>query len=353
MQALQILMLLGGESAERDVSLASGKACANGLLELGHSLRLLDPWKSSTAREFSEFDFGNGPNSQAPEPGLVDFDFNSALVDCLKKESPQVVFNCLHGGFGEDGRLAALLEMLQIQQTASPSLAMGLAMDKSRSKSLMAVAGLNTAPWILLSQYADNVQAQWDPVRPVAHLKSTRFSAPELIDQFGLPLIVKPNRMGSSVGITLATDKKSLLEAIRIVRGLGDDVLVEKYIDGRELTVSCLDGQTMPIVEISTREGWYDYSHKYSGGTDYTYPKNLESMAKQQMLTGSSAFYELLGCRGICRCDFRLDAQNRAWCLEMNTTPGMTRNSLVPKSAKAAGLDFNALLTKILQSTIG
>lgn len=326
----RILLLLGGESGERDVSLASGRACAIALEGLGHEVMLLDPLQPARPLPLADFPFGQGPGQDSPEllsltPAQV-----AQLVDCLCREQPALVFNCLHGGFGEDGHLAALCELLDLPLSSSPSLASALAMDKARTRQWLEGMGLPVAPGMLL---------------PLSE------SAAECTGLEHLPegtLVVKPNRMGSSVGVRMVEDRDELEEAIDEVFALGDDALVESFIPGRELTCAWVDGQILPLVEIRPRDGaWYDYQRKYSGGTEYLCPAPVEEATARQIQQWTEALNLSLGCAGATRTDWRLDPQGRAYCLEINITPGMTDKSLVPKAAAAHGWDFPALLARI------
>ncbi len=353
----KILLLLGGESGEREVSCATGEACAEALRDLGYAVRMADPLDPAGAREPGGPPFGEGIRDE--EPGLRAFTAGhmAGLLNLLREEDPELVFNCLHGGFGEDGRLAALLEMLDLPQTGSPSLASALAMDKARSKQLMLMLGIPTADWLLLpalegSAVPDNLPC-W-PVRPGALSCDAAAEAdPErLVERFGLPLVIKPNRMGSSVGVEVVEDAPGVAGAIEAVRKLGEEVLIETFLPGKEITVAWLAGRSLPVVEIRPREGWYDYSHKYSGGTDYVCPAALPAEQADRLLRQAGDFNRWLGCSGVTRCDFRLDDQGLAWCLELNTTPGMTSTSLVPKAAAAAGMDFPAMLELLVEQAM-
>ncbi len=329
---MKILLLLGGESGERDVSLVSGRACASALAGLGHELLLLDPLEPERVLPLAEFPFGEGLSEREEHLSSLDAAQIQLLMNTLAAQQPELVFNCLHGGMGENGKLAVLLELLGLRHSSGPSLAMQLAMDKHRSKAMMTALGISTPDWLLLPLVATDS----DP------------APASLVTRLGLPLIVKPNTMGSSVGISLCEREDQIEGAIERVRELGDDVLVEEYIPGRELTVSWLGGESLPVVEIKPREGWYDYRHKYLGGTEYQCPAEIRPELAQRLATWTCDLNRMLGCRGVTRTDFRLDLDEQAFCLELNTTPGMTATSLVPKAAAAVGVDFAALMTRML-----
>ena len=329
---MKIALLLGGESGERDVSLESGRACGLALKELGHELRLLDPMQADKLLAFEDFPFGEGLAERQEQLSTLSGRQVQTLMQTLSELEPELVFNCLHGGMGENGKLAVLLELLGLRHSSGPSLAMQLAMDKHRSKAMMTALGIATPDWLLLPQ-----QVTEDPVPA------------ELVERLGLPLIVKPNTMGSSVGISLCERVEQVAGAIERVRQLGDDVLVEEYIAGRELTVAWLGGRSMPVVEIKPREGWYDYRHKYLGGTEYQCPAEIPQTLAERLLRWTAELNTTLGCRGVTRTDYRLDLDEQPFCLELNTTPGMTASSLVPKAAAALGLDFSALVKQMVE----
>jgi D-alanine-D-alanine ligase len=330
----RILLLLGGESGEREVSLASGRACALALAGLGHPLRLLDPLRPESIYRVEDFPFGQGPREESPELLRLGGARVESLVRALRAESPDLVFNCLHGGFGEDGGLAALCELLELPLSSSPSLASALAMDKERTRTWMRQLGIPVAPGLLAPRGA-------------------RTEDLDLAVLGGGPLVVKPNRMGSSVGVTILEQREGLAAAVAEVHALCDDALLERYVPGRELTAAWLDGEALPLVEIRPRDGgWYDYRRKYSGGTDYLCPAELPAELTARLQERTRALNASLGCRGATRTDWRLDPEGRPCCLEINITPGMTDKSLVPKAAAARGWSFPELLEKIVAQAL-
>lgn len=324
----RLLVLLGGESAERDVSRSTARSCVAGLQALGHELLLLDPMRPDVLLPIEDLLADTTQKEDSPArlvlpPGNIE-----VLSRQLRTAAPDLVFNCLHGGAGEDGRIAALLDLLGLACSSSPPLAAGLAMDKARSKVWMRELGVPTPDWSLVRR---------EDLALPAKLPAG-------------PWVVKPNAMGSSVGIYMVEDRAGLEDALQRSGELGDDVLIESFIAGRELTQSWLNGTRFPSVEIAPKAGWYDYSRKYSGGTDYHCPAELPQQLAEQLALWTEALNVSLGCSGVTRTDFRLDGQGRAWCLELNTTPGMTATSLVPKAAAAIGWDFQRLLCEILRS---
>jgi D-alanine-D-alanine ligase len=238
-----------------------------------------------------------------------------------------VVFVALHGGAGEDGTLQAVLDLAGVPYTGSGMLASALAMDKHRAKQIFAAAGIPVAPGVLLRDSGDPI----DP-RGLG----------------GYPLVVKPNRQGSSVGVHVVEREAGLPAALEDAFSYGE-VLVEKFIPGRELTVAVLGGEPLPVVEIVTDEGFYDYRHKYTRGhTRYEVPASLDPETAVRLGDLGAAAFTSLGCSGVARVDFRLDPENRPFCLEVNTVPGMTETSLVPMAAREGGIDYRALVDHLV-----
>ena len=281
-----VAVLLGGPSAEREVSLSSGRECAGALRDAGY--------------EVTEIDAG---------PDLV-----QRLVDL----SPDVVFNALHGRWGEDGCVQGILEWLRIPYTHSGVLASALAMDKTRTKAVYAAAGIPVAESGIFDKAA---------------IAAGHVMAP--------PYVVKPNNEGSSVGIYIVQEAANGPPVI--ADDMPDRLMVEAYVAGRELTVTVMDGRSLCVTEIIT-DGWYDYHAKYApGGSRHELPADIPNEIANACLAHSLTAHDALGCRGISRTDFRWDeARGLAGliALETNTQPGMTPTSLVPEQAAHLGLSF-------------
>ncbi len=327
---MKILVLAGGESQEREVSLNSGKAVAAALQSAGHTVQLLD---TRDGRDL----LGSGNVAQitagqtASEGGQIGR-FDLSLPATIKDSD--VVFIALHGGLGENGTLQALFDLAKVAYTGSGVLASALAMDKQRAKLMMDSVGVPTPQTIFYGSEA--------------HV--FRYCGSEDFADVAYPIVVKPNSEGSTVGITIAKDYAELLAGVKLALDYDDFILLEEYIPGRELTVAVLGDQALPVVEIVPKGGFYDYEHKYtSGASDYICPavidQQVEADAKEYALTA----FQVLGCSGYARADFRLNPQNQLFCLEVNTLPGMTSTSLVPKAAKAAGISFEQLLNRIVE----
>lgn len=308
----KILVLKGGISPEREISLVSGSEIAKELRLSQYDVCELDP---------------------ADYPRLAD------LLLAIEAEHPFMVFNGLHGGCGENGDLQAALQLAGIPFTGSLSKGSTLAMDKYIAKLLVAEEGVPVPKHILMR--GKILEDYNDPMDYRA-----------ITETLGLPIIVKPNDAGSSVGISMVEDIASLKEAVNEAFKYCSTVLLEEYIPGRELTVSILDDKAMPVVEIKPKAGWYDYQNKYTkGNTEYLAPAPIdEAMAHLAQLYALRAF-NALSCSVYGRVDFRLD-EDKLYFLEVNTLPGMTALSLTPMAAKAAGMSFGDLLETIIKNSV-
>ncbi len=324
---MKIVVLMGGASAEREVSLATGEAVASALVKAGHEVRRIDT--AFGARQLTE---GAAPHRVGPEPPRPS-DLPQAqgalAIESVKTPSlkeTDVVFLALHGGFGENGGVQSVLDMLGVAYTGSGPLSSAAAMDKDMAKRLFLQAGVSTPPWFVLRR---------------TEAGDAGGSARRVAGEFGFPCVVKPNDQGSSVGMTIVQDEGQFGEALRLASDYGEELLVEAFIPGRELTVSILEGHDLPVIEIVPNQGIYDYTSKYTAGmTRYEVPADIpEEIAKEARRQGLNAF-QALKCRDYARVDFRLSPEGRLFCLEVNTLPGMTATSLVPKAAAAAGIAF-------------
>jgi D-alanine-D-alanine ligase len=320
---MRVIVLMGGSSTEREISLVTGRGVARALAERGHAVIPLDP-ATGQQLELEALEakrIGEAPPEGAEEKSLV-------LARSGELGQADVVFVALHGGIGEDGTLQALLDLAGIPYTGSPMLASALAMDKQRAKTMFRAAGIPTPRGRLLSRREETVAA-------------------EAVG--GFPLVVKPNSQGSSVGVHLVKGPEKLDEAL-------DDafhyppVLIEEYIPGREITVAVLGGKALPVVEVIPEAGFYDYRHKYTKGeTRYEVPAKLPPpVAREAARLGELAF-STLGCAGVARVDFRLTEEGNLFCLEVNTIPGMTETSLVPMAAAETGVSYEDLVSRLVE----
>jgi D-alanine-D-alanine ligase len=327
---MKVAVLMGGTTSEREISLRTGRGMAQALRRLGHQVVSVDAadGRLLTAGEEERA----GPSADA----LVSAS-PATLVSAAALREADVVLIALHGGAGENGTLQALLELAGKPYTGSGVMASALAMNKAMSKRIFEQAGVPTPPWLLVAM--DGLTA--------ALLKTG--DIPPAVEDLGLPLVVKPNEEGSTVGLTILEEWAGMVTALDEAARFGHEVLLERYVEGRELTVAVVGEQALPIVEIRPRSGFYDYESKYTAGrSDYFCPADLpEPLAEEVRELGLKAS-RVLDCRGVTRVDFRLDAQDRAWCLEVNTIPGMTATSLVPMAARAAGMSYEQVVQRML-----
>lgn len=297
----RVLVLRGGPSAERAVSLVSGKAVAKALREMGF--------------EVQEADIGPGDLSALE--GRFD-----------------VVFPVLHGRFGEDGQLQAILEERGLTYVGSDAASSRLAMDKWAAKEAFRAAGLQTAPAQLIRGQGGDEDG--DLVRAV--------------ETMGLPIVVKPNFEGSSIGVVIARTAEEARTAVKTCLSLHGDCLVEQFVAGRELTVGVLAGETLPVLEVRTAGGFYDYAAKYEADTtQYLFDVDLPAEVVAEAAEAGRRAFEALGCRDFGRVDVIADRAGRSWVLEVNTIPGFTDHSLLPKAAARAGKGFGQMCAQIVR----
>ena len=326
---MKVTVLLGGDSPERDVSLASGMGIVRALRGRGHEVRPLDP-AVPLERQMEPGDIHideRPPESLEPLPPEQAFDW---------LRSPQllgadVVFVGLHGGAGENGTIQALLEAAGVAYTGTGVLGSALAMDKDRSKAIFGYEGVRTAEHLLVRRGA------------------TPSGLEGLVgEELGFPVVVKPNDQGSSVGFSFVEDPSGLEAALGMASSFGCDVIIERFVAGREITASILGGEALPLVEIIPDGGFYDYKRKYTKGTSrYVAPAELDGEITRRFQEQAVLAYRALCCRDYARVDFRMSEEGEPFCLEVNTLPGMTELSLVPMAAKASGVGFDELVERI------
>ncbi len=330
---MKIAVLLGGTSAERDVSFSSGVAIARALRENGHDVQAIDCAYGDKTLDFETVDPSQLVKTTPPdiENQKATLDRNLfKTVDYLAREQFDAAFIGLHGGYGENGQIQALLEIAGIPYTGSGSLASAMGIDKHISKIIFQANFVPTAPW----QH---------------HLRNENIER-HRVKSLGLPLVVKPNSQGSTVGLSIIQSLDELDSALEIAFKYSHGVLLEQYIPGRELTVAVLGNEALPVLEIIPKSGFYDYEAKYQGGlTRYEVPAKLPEKLSQKIREAALRAFQSLQCQGYARVDFRLRDDDKFFCLELNTLPGMTATSLAPKMAKAVGINFNELIERIVQ----
>lgn len=335
---MRVAVLMGGTSAERDVSLASGKAVAKGLLQIGYDVIEVDTALGDHQEGKHSEEPYEGIKRQPPKPNKWSTNNQRRVFEAIQyltSQSIDVVFIALHGVPGEDGTVQGMLELANLPYTGSGVLASTLAMDKNVSKVIFKERGIRTPTWLQFE--VDDEGLHSAPAKQVEKM-------------FGFPLVVKPNDQGSTVGLTLVKHSDELETAIQKAASYSREVLIERYIPGRELTVSILGDEALPVIEIHSEHGLYDYECKYTRGkSTYTVPAELPDEVATKTKALARKAFEALKCYGFGRVDMRLDEGNNLYCLEVNTIPGMTETSLVPKAAKAVGFDFPELVDRIVQ----
>jgi D-alanine-D-alanine ligase len=320
MQSRKIGVLLGGLSSEREVSLHTGEAVVAALRERGHQV----------------------------VPIYVDRDVDVAV----RQEQIEVAFIALHGRWGEDGCIQGLLEMLGIPYTGSDVLASALAMDKAKAKELFRLHNLPTPAYYTLTS-ASLAPGSGTGSSSGGSSSSAGTVAEDdltaLHGDFGFPCVVKPNREGSSVGVTICRTLGELGPAVERALRFDDEILVERYISGKEVSVAILEDRALGAVEIAPRAGFYDYVNKYTqGATDYYVPPRVSPERYRGILAQALRAHLALGCRGATRVDMMVSDAGNEFVLEVNTLPGFTPTSLLPKIADAAGISFGELCEMIL-----
>lgn len=293
---MNILVLMGGTSPEREVSLNSGEAIFQSCLNSGFEADKL----------------------------ILD---NDILKHVSQLKKCDIVFNALHGGQGENGIIQGFLDSIGVRYTGSGTLASAICMDKNLSKKLVQLAGHNTAEWKCINPIANHDVLDWDIY----------------------PAVVKPNNLGSTIGLSIVNSAEDLPTAIREAGKYSKEVIIEEFVGSRELTIAILGDSVLPILEIIPSHEFYDYECKYTYGKSvYNCPASIPKKLSTTMQTTAGHIFKILKCTHYARMDFRLDLNNQFWFLEANTLPGMTATSLVPKAAQAANITFDELIKQII-----
>ena len=332
---MKITVLMGGTSSERNVSLASGIRIVQALRGKGHDVTPMDPARgvigAAEERELSTGKVGAEPPSLEALSKFAEGTFLSNLIAMKEIKGADVVFLALHGGQGEDGTLQALLDMAHVKYTGSGHLSSALAMDKDLSKKLFRMEDVKTADWLMAPATTEQVEGI-----------------------LGLPVIVKPSKQGSTVGLSLVKKREDLAPAIAEASKYDDEVMVEQFIPGRELTVGILGDVALPVGEIFPKHEIYDYECKYTAGmASEEFPAKLSKEATEKVQQQALLAFKALKLRGYSRIDFRLTTEGEFYCLEANTLPGMTELSLIPQGAAAMGIGFPELCERIVRLALG
>lgn len=345
---MKVLVLAGGLSPERDVSLSSGSLIANALREAGHRVLLIDVYEGLAIEEceyeqaFQSKEKGTPYAYTVPEkePDLIAIKERNHNGDALIGpnvpglcQCADAVFIALHGAMGENGQIQAALDVMGVKYTGTGYAGSLLAMDKDLSKKLMTRAGIATPGWLMYEEDAMMVD--------------------DVIEKIGLPCVVKPRGAGSSIGVSIVRDKEALSEAIKDVARVEPHILIEAMIVGREFSVGILEGKVLPVIEIIPREGFYDYRNKYQAGlTEEVCPARLPEDETGTVQNLALKVHAELRLGSYSRIDFIRDESGRYVCLEANTLPGMTPTSLLPQEALAAGISYAQLCDRLVKAVL-
>lgn len=303
----KIGVLMGGLSTEREVSLKSGMAIYNALNTLGYN--------------------------------VVTIDVGSDICEALIKNEIEIAFVALHGGYGENGSIQGLLEVLGIPYTGSNVLASALAMDKEISKKIFIYHNIPVPEFYVIRKEVINYDTE-DILKRIDI-------------KFSMPWVIKPTTEGSSIGVSIVRDEKEFINGIKKAFIYSSRVLIEKYIEGKEIHIGILNGSVLGGVEVRPSLEFYNYEAKYTKGlTDYILPPQIDNVVYERAKDVARLAHLALGCKGGTRVDLRIDNNGEPYVLEVNTIPGMTETSLLPKIAKLAGYDFNTLVEEILKGAI-
>lgn len=339
---MNIVVLAGGNSTERDVSLVSGKEVYKALKSKGHKVVLLDVYLGIEDVDVNNIfedqrDWSEGIKKVSEENPDADYikslkgdekDFFGKNVReiCLKAD---FVFLALHGANGEDGKIQASLDLMQVKYTGTDYLSSAICMDKSVTKDFFKIKGIRTPKDITIKSEEEFGKAK---------------------EEIGFPMVVKAPNGGSSVGVFIVDNEEEAKEAVKKCFKLDNHVLIEQFIKGREFTCGVLDGKALPIVEIEPVSGFYNYKNKYqAGSTIETCPAKVSTEISEKIQRSAEAAFEALHIKTYARIDFLLNDKNEEFCLEANTIPGMTPTSLIPQEAQVIGIDFPSLCEKIIE----
>jgi len=320
---MRVLVLMGGDSPEREVSISTGQGVIGALKRLGHEVLGLDTAPGHLLE---------GRREEHPDPTSKRLLPIREIAKSPALARAEVVFVALHGGKGEDGTIQSLLDLVGIPYTGSGLLASALAMHKPTAKLLFQGAGILTPAWFVFRKG-----------------KGKEKIAEKIRGFFGFPVVVKPASQGSTVGTSIAKEEGELEGSLSLAGKFGEEILIEEYILGKELTVGILGRKALPVVEIIPEGGFYDFERKYTKGKSrYMVPAKIPAEVTERIKEMALKAFDLLRCEGYARVDFRYGDDDKLYCLEINTLPGMTPTSLVPMAAQAAGIRFDQLVKRII-----
>lgn len=328
---IKVAIILGGASSEREVSISSGKGVVEAVKKLGYKYVIIDPAYGLNQPNSEEIFFSQENFSPVNQKNYIDI-INSEIFDDV-----DTAFIALHGTWGEDGTIQALLEMRGIKYTGSGVLPCSISMNKTFTKVMFKHYGVNTPNWLLID--TDNINLSETIEKIYSGLK--------------FPCVVKPNNQGSAIGLSICNSSDQFTDAIKLAGKYSKEVLVEEYIDGYELTVGILDGHAFPPLEIKPKHDFYDYTCKYTHGmSEYIVPANFPEDVLNNLKHQTMIAYNSISCQSYARIDFRLNKELVPYCLEVNTLPGLTSTSLLPKTARAEGITYEELVDKIILNSL-
>ncbi|MBU0559984.1 MAG: D-alanine--D-alanine ligase [Bacteroidetes bacterium] len=326
-----IALVLGGASPEREVSLMSSKSVRDALISLGYKIKLIDPALGELQFENDDDYFSVKDVKNISSKNYLKT-VNSDLFNNV-----DVVFNGLHGQYGEDGMIQSLFELKGIKYTGSGVLASSISMNKSFTKVMLQHFDVQTPKWFVVNK----------------NLLDVKNISKKINENINYPCVIKPNDQGSAIGLTICKDESELDEALLLALTYSDTALAEQFIDGYEITVGVLDGHPLPVLEIKPKHSFYDYECKYTHGmSEYEVPAKFPADVLETLQSQALLAYNSVGCAHYGRIDFRLSKKLETFCLEVNTLPGLTSTSLLPKTAKAAGISFEELIEKIINASL-
>ncbi|MFS8609461.1 MAG: D-alanine--D-alanine ligase [Gammaproteobacteria bacterium] len=327
---VKIAVLFGGESMERDVSVASAAQVVRALRARGHEVLAVDA-ERGVLPPADEAALLTGRVDRVPPPPAERKSAVPAIVSKVNLRDVDLVFLAMHGGTGEDGTVQAVLDLAGIAYTGSGRIGSTLGMNKDIAKRLFLAAGVPTPEWLMAPASVDEVESK-----------------------LGFPVVVKPNSQGSTVGLSLVERPEELEAAIENASRYASEVMIERYIAGRELTVGILDDEPLAVGEIIAKSGpIFDYASKYQvGGADEIFPADIPEDIARRVQAYGLAVHRALKLECYSRADFRMDANGGLWCLEVNTLPGLTSGSLLPRSAAAVGISFEELCERICAAAL-
>lgn len=326
-----IALLLGGTSPERIISKRSSASIYSAVKSLGYECKLINPAYGKIQPNKPEDYFSDEDHFEISNRNYVEA-VNSELFDGV-----DLAFIGLHGKWGEDGTIQSLLELRGIKYTGSKILSSSLAMDKAMSKILFQHYGVQTARWFSIDKSSADANAVIKMIEK----------------EIGFPAVVKPNDQGSTVGLTICEKPVNVKDSLKLSFQYSDKVLIEEYILGREVTVAILEDKALPVLEIKPKHGFYDYESKYTSGmSEYIVPADIPKETADKIQKQALLAFNALQCEVYGRVDFRMNNELEPYCLEVNTLPGMTSTSLVPKMAKAVGISFEQLIERIIRLSL-